>query len=214
MGKEPVYLKDKNNKYLWLFIGVNTAIFLSISIGTQLTYSTVEHYWLKVSAKDGLIAICIPLVTVVLNGLLGDLAKARIVFWRWNDPLPGCRAFTELIHIDPRIDVNALKARHGNPPEDPKQQNALWYKLYKKHAGSVIVSEAHKIYLLTRDMTALSVLFVVFFTAGTSLSPVDGKIIGFYFVALLAQYLILSTSARNYGTRFVLNVLVAESYIK
>lgn len=213
MGTEPVYLKDKNNKYLWLFIGVNAAIFLSISIGTQLTYASVEHFWLKVSAKDGLIAICIPLVTVVLNGLLGDLAKARIVFWRWQDPLPGCRAFTELINADPRIDVNAFKAKHGNPPEDPKQQNALWYKFFQKHAESITVSEAHRVYLLTRDMTALSVLFIVFFSAGTILSPVDGKITAFYFVSLLAQYLILSASARNYGTRFVQNVLVAESQV-
>jgi hypothetical protein len=211
MGTSDVYLKGKNSKYLWLFIGVNTAIFLSISIGPQLSFTTIEHFWSKVSAKDGLIAICIPLVTVVLNGLLGDLAKARIVFWRWNNPLPGCRAFTELIHTDPRIDVNALKARHGNPPEDPKQQNALWYKLYKKHTGSVIISEAHRIYLLTRDMTALSVLFVVFFSAGTSMSPVSGKVIAIYVVALLVQYLILSVSAKNYGARFALNVLVAES---
>ena len=70
MGTESVYLKDKNNKYLWLFIGVNTAIFLTILIGTRLTYTSVEHFWQKVSAKDGLIAICIPLVTVVLNKVM------------------------------------------------------------------------------------------------------------------------------------------------
>jgi len=211
MGTESVYLKDKNNKYLWLFIGVNTAIFLSISIGTQLTYASVEHFWQKVSAKDGLIAICIPLVTVVLNGLLGDLAKARIVFWRWQDPLPGCRAFTELINADPRIDVKALHAKYGSLPEKPKEQNALWYRLYKEHAGSITVSEAHKTYLLIRDMTALSVLFAVLFSAGAILAPVDWKITILYCVSLLAQYLVLAASARNYGMRFVLNVLADAS---
>jgi len=211
MGTEPVYLKYKNNKYLWLFIGVNTAIFLSISIGTQLNYSTVEHFWLKVSAKDGLIAICIPLVTVVLNGLLGDMAKARIVFWRWQDPLPGCRAFSDLMDTDPRIDVKALHAKYDELPETPKEQNALWYRLYKKHAESLTVSEAHRLYLLNRDLTALSVLFVVFFSAGTILSQIGWKITGFYFFALLVQYLVLSVSAKHYGTRFVLNVLAVES---
>ena len=212
MGTAPVYLKNKNSKYLWLFIGVNIAIFLSISIGKQLAYATVEHFWQKVSAKDGLIAICIPLVTVVLNGLLGDMAKARIVFWRWRNPLPGCRAFSQLMHTDPRIDVDALKVIcGGNFPEDPKEQNALWYKHYKKNSNSITVLEAHKAYLLTRDMTALSLLFVFLFSVGAILTPVEWKIRILYSLILLAQYLFLSTSARHYGNRFVLNVLTEAS---
>lgn len=212
MENNQFYLKDKNNKYLWLFIGINSAIFLSILFGTQLNYATFEHYMLMVTAKNGLIAICIPLLTIVLNGLIGNLTKERMVFWRWQDPLPGCRAFTELMYVDPRINVEAIKAKHGNLPEDPKQQNALWYKYYKKHAGTISVSEAHKRYLLTRDMTSISVLFIAFLSTGISLSQADWKIIVIYFVALFAQYIIISLAARNYGTRFVQNVLAAESH--
>lgn len=214
MTTEQKYLKNKNARFLWLFIGVNLSAFLSVSIGTQLTGSLIEHFWQRVSARDGLAAICMPLAAVVLNGLLGDLAKARLVFWRWQNPLPGCRAFSELMGTDPRIDAAALRAKHGELPHEPKAQNTLWYQLYKKHTESVTVIEAHRAYLLTRDMTAVSAVFVVLFSMGVLIASVGWKMAALYSAVLIAQYLILSTSARNYGRRFVLNVLTEESHAK
>ncbi|MDP3722887.1 MAG: hypothetical protein Q8R91_05245 [Candidatus Omnitrophota bacterium] len=212
MGQE--YLKSKNAWRLWIFIGVNFAVFLSVSVSKQLTSSSIEHFWQRVSAKDGLATICMPLAAVVLNGFLGDLAKARLVFWRWQNPLPGCRAFSKLMGTDPRIAVKVLKTKCGRFPEDPKEQNALWYQLYKKHTESVTVIEAHRAYLLTRDMTALSAVFAVLFSIGIFVALASLKIVALYGATLIAQYLILSTSARNYGTRFVLNVLTEESHAK
>jgi hypothetical protein len=40
------------------------------------------------------------------------------------------------------------------------------------------------------------------------------KTTAFYFAALLGEYLAPATAARNYGIRFVLNVLVEESHSK
>ncbi len=214
MVAEQKYLKGGNSRFLWLFIGVNLAAFLSVSIGRQLSGSSLEHFWQRVSAKDGLVAICVPLAAVVLNGLLGDLAKTRLVFWRWQNPLPGCRAFSELMGTDPRIAIEVLKTKCGRLPEDPKEQNALWYQLYKKHTASVTVIEAHRAYLLTRDMTALSAVFAVLFSIGIFVALATWKTTTLYIAFLIAQYLILSTSARNYGTRFVLNVLTEESHTK
>ncbi len=214
MAGKQSYLKSKNARYLWLFVGVNTAVFLSVVFGEKLTYSAIEHRWHQISAKDGLIAVCIPLATIVLNGFLGHLAKARIVFWRWRNPLPGCRVFSKLMSADPRVDAKILKAKYGQFPKVPGEQNALWYRLYKAHVESVTVSEAHKAYLLTRDMAAFSTLFVVLFLAGGIAASVGTRVVLLYCAFLVSQYLVLSTSARNYGNRFVLNVLAEASRAK
>ena len=77
------------------------------------------------------------LSTVSGGSVVGTLyaatdAKARIVFLRWQNPLPGSCAFTRYAAADPRINlVGVLEQAHGPLPTDLGQQNALWYKLYK-----------------------------------------------------------------------------------
>lgn len=208
--KQP-YLKAKNDWWLRLFVGMNVATFVSVAVGRQLTAGSIENFWQRLSAEHGLIALCFPLATIVLNGVLGDRAKARVVFWRWNDPLPGCRAFSAIMLSDPRIDATRLKSRHGPFPSKGKEQNAFWYRLYKAHAEKQTVLEAHRAYLLIRDMTALAAIFAVGFAAGAFITASGWKLATIYAAALATQYLILATSARNYGNRFVANVLVEES---
>ncbi len=210
-GKQP-YLKAKNIWWLRLFITINIAVFLSVIINRQLTSASIEHFSQRIFAKDGLIALCFPLVTIILNGVIGDAGKARLVFWRWTNPLPGCRAFTKIIEEDPRIDVNRLREKINPLPTEPKEQNSVWYRLYKRHADKQTVLEAHQSYLLTRDMTALSAVLAISFSVGSFLSAIGWKTATLYSGTLLIQYLIVSTSARNYGNRFVANVLTEESH--
>jgi hypothetical protein len=206
------YLKGKNAPSLWAFVGANLAICFSLFITKGFSTASIDQLWKSVTKKDGIIAVLLPLLTIILSGLFSDTAKARLIFWRWRHPLPGCRVFTELIQYDPRIDVPALRKKHGDFPQDPHAQNALWYRLYKEHSGSVVISEAHRIYLLTRDMTTLSAVFVVLFSIAIGLDSVGWKIAVLYSGILLAQYLMIATAARNYGIRFVLNVLAEESH--
>jgi len=199
---------------LWIFIGINLAIFFSVLISNGFDGSSIDQLWKRVTTKNGIIAAGIPILAIVLTGFLNDVTKARLVFWRWRNPLPGCRAFTELMKTDPRIDVPALKRKLGDLPRNPQMQNALWYQIYKKYRDSVVVSDAHRFYLLTRDIATLSAIFVALLSLGVVLSSVSWKPAAIYGAALIAQYLIVATSARNYGTRFVLNVLTEESHSK
>ena len=208
--KDP-YLKGKNVVYLWSFIGVNLAIFLSLIVSRQFATSSIDHFWQRVTTKDGIIAASIPLLAIVLTGVLSDAGKARLVFWRWHNPLPGCRVFTELVNTDPRIDVPALRMKHGDFPQDPREQNALWYRLYKGHKTIPLVWEAHKIYLLTRDMTTIAAVFAVVFSIGLLVASVSRTVLLLYVGVLVAQYILVASAARNYGNRFVLNVLCEES---
>jgi len=214
MPKPATTLKTKNALYLWSFIAANWVVFFAIMIAAKLDYTSMNGMWHRIAAKDGMIAACMPIFTIILNGLLGDQAKARLVFWRWKDPLPGCRVFSELIHADPRIDIKRLKEKLGGFPRSAKEQNVAWFQVYKRQAKSVVVNDSHRLYLLTRDMAALSVVFAIAFPLGAIWSTTSWSLQVGYFIGLLVQFAMISTSARNYGNRFALNVLTEESQAK
>lgn len=208
--KEP-YLKGKNALYLWSFVGVNVAVFLSLIVSRHFDGASITHFWMQVTAKNGIIGVCIPLVTIILAGLLNDISKARLVFWRWRQPLPGTRVFSELISTDPRIDLAALKKEIGKFPRAPQEQNALWYKLYRKHKMTRSVWESHKVYLLTRDMSVVAGLIAVLFSVGVIITGGSLQTTLIYSILLAAQYALIAIAAHNYGNRFVLNVICEES---
>ena len=64
-------------------------------------------------------------------------------------------------------------------PTIPAEQNGLWFKLYKAVEAELAVVEAHKKYLLYRDMAALSFLFVI-------VAPVAFYLNGFGFFGVWA----------------------------
>jgi hypothetical protein len=66
--QEP-YLKGKNSVYLWSFIGANLAIFLSLVVSRQFASSSIDHFWERVTTKDGIIAACIPILAIILLNL-------------------------------------------------------------------------------------------------------------------------------------------------
>lgn len=208
--KEEPYLKGKNAIYLWSFVSINFAVFLCLLISKVLTESSLDQFWHRVTMKDGIIAAGVPILAIVLSGVVGDIGKARLVFWRWSDPLPGCRVFSKLIKTDPRIDVAALRSKLGEFPTEPHTQNALWFKLYRSHSEAPRILEGHRIYLLTRDMTTIAAVFAVLLSAAVFGASTSFAVAGLYVVALLLQYLLVATAARNYGNRFVLNVLSEE----
>lgn len=206
-------LKGKNPLYLWSFVAVNSAVFLSVIINKGLPQSLqpITQTWSQVSAKNGIIAVCIPVIVIVLSGVLGDTMKARLIFWRWRDPLPGCRAFSALVASDPRIDIKALTVKHGKFPRSPSAQNALWYKLYREHKTKPMIWSSHQVYLLTRDLAAMAACVAILFSTGAALVLVSWKTCAGYAIMLILQYVIIARAARNYGNRFVLNVLCEEA---
>lgn len=209
-SKQP-YLKGKNAVQLCIFVGANLAVFFALFVSNDFSATAVDQFWHRVTAKDGLLAAIIPILAIVLSGVFSDIWKARLVFWRWRDPLPGCRVFSELLATDHRIDKATLAKKLGKYPQEANKQNALWFRLYKKHGGMDKVLESHKVYLLTRDMASISLLFMILFPLGVFTENFKWGIAVIYAAALFLQCILIAISARNYGNRFVLNVLVEES---
>lgn len=212
MSNEQKSPKSQSLRKLVVFTAINIAIFWVLFFKKEATINNVlNNVWKRITYTDGIIAAGLPICVLLLNGILSDKAKAVLVFWRFKNPLPGCRAFSMLMLSDPRIDVNSLKKRLGKLPTDPMEENRLWYRLYRKHETKATVMEAHKVYLLVRDMAALSAIFAVVLCSGIIVNEHNLLEPAIYAFALVAQYLVTSVSARNYGNRFVTNVLAVES---
>jgi len=153
-------------------------------------------------------------VAIILTEVLSSEAKARLIYLRWRQPMPGCRAFTVYIHEDRlgRIDKAALMARYGAFPSDPKAQNTLWYKLLQKNGDALNVAHSHWRFLLFRDLTWITfILFIV--AVGVSLRVgIDSPPRIVFLAALFALLVILWIAAARFGRNLVKTVLAVESH--
>jgi hypothetical protein len=155
------------------------------------------------------VLLLIPIL--ILSSLLSNDQKARLVFWRWTNPLPGSRAFTKYGPADHRIDLEALRRNIGQFPEDEREQNRVWYRLYKEVHSDITVEDSHQKYLLFRDIAAMSALLVpivpaalFFFHCALSSIVASG-------VVFLLQYIATAVAGKNNGIRFVQNVLAIHA---
>lgn len=202
-------LKDRNRISLLAVMVANAVAFYiafhAHSILTKDIALLAKEWTAFISAGFVLV------LTSVFNALLSPHAKARLVFWRWRYPLPGCRAFTKYVSEDSRINIRKLEQKIGQFPTDPHEQNTLWYSLYKTVSAESSIEQSHRDYLFTRDYAAIS--FILMIVSGAIglwyISP--WKISLSYAALLVVQYLIVRIAARNHGIALVKNVLAVKA---
>ena len=154
-----------------------------------------------------------PLLSIILNGIISSNFKAKLVFWRFKNPLPGSRAFSILAKKDPRINLDNLNKQLVNQPKSAEEENVAFYRLYKKFENKLIVKDSHKQFLLTRDLTGYSFLFLILFLLAIYFVNASLYLKTSYLGYLIIQFIIISIVARNYGNRFVCNVLAEASIV-
>jgi hypothetical protein len=203
MGKP---LNQQNVPWLFAVLLVNVVVFYLVIQANSLRivgFGVLLKEWQSL-LPAGLGAI----VVGVLTAQFSEDLKASLVFWRWNDPLPGCRAITKYGPQDPRYTMEQVKiACGGNLPSDPREQNALWYRLYRKVADRPRVHDTQRNYLFNRDYSAISILLVGAF-GGSGFWFISSPITAVLYLGLLiVQYLLVRTAAKNYGINLVKNVL-------
>lgn len=199
-------LKSLNMKWLVmlaLFDMLVVVLFIVPDVNTAaLTQLTIAR---------GLVTTVLPVVLLLITGVLSHDAKAVLVYWKIKNVMPGCQAFTKYGPSDLRIDMAALKKNVGVLPTEPTEQNSKWFKLYQMVKTDPAVVEAHKLYLMYRDMAAMSLPLIVLVPLGLFIygasSAVPWIAAGLFFL----QFLISTVSARNSGVRFVCNVLAIHS---
>lgn len=105
--------------------------------------------------------------------------------------------------------MGALERNCGPLPTVPKEQNSLWYKLYKEVSNEVSVVESHKRYLLYRDLCAMSLALLL--ATPVLAFAFDWRVVGWAVLLFTAQTLLCALTSRNTGIRFITNVLVLHS---
>jgi hypothetical protein len=202
-------LKDQNRPALIGVLVVNLVVLFVVVQTGHLSASGVDDFakqWRNLLPAGISVAFA-----GVVNGLLSADTKARLVFWRWSNPLPGSFAFTCYALRDPRIDMAALRKAVGHWPSEPREQNAVWYRLYKSVENEPAVTDAHRHFLLTRDYTAIAFLVLVV-ASPLGLWLLSSNITAAAYIGvLLLQYLLARQAASNYGVRLVTSVLALKA---
>lgn len=158
-----------------------------------------------------LTTMVMPVIVLLIVNVLPHDVKSMLVYWKPLGVLPGCEAFTKYGPQDPRIDMAALKKNVGALPTDPTEQNSKWYKLYKQVPNEPEVQEAHKLFLMYRDMAVLSLPLVALVPLSLNVADISNSTLALAAGLFVVQYLVTALSARWSGIRFVCNVLAIHS---
>jgi hypothetical protein len=199
-------LKDQNRPQLWAITAMNAAAFYSVAQWDSISAAGIESLF-KHAANLLPVGLTI-ILTTVANALISSDNKARLVFLRWKHALPGHRAFSVYAQSDPRIDAARVKRALGNKmPSGPEQENQIWYRWLKETEKLPAVEQSHRDFLLLRDYTALSALFLIGFglAAWLIVESIQARLL--YALALLAQVVVVRHAAATVGARFVCTVL-------
>jgi hypothetical protein len=201
----PRTLKDQNRWPLWLVIAANTLFLYGVIQSNAIELSGIKGVF--TDARNLLSVGFGVLIATVLNGFLSADAKARIVFLRWENVLPGHRAFSVYARRDSRIDLGALADAYGRLPTDPTQQNRLWYRIFKTVDDQPHIAQLHRDFLLLRDYTAIALLCLAIYGALALFLIPSGHVCMFYMALLVVQLIVVRQSAFQYGIRLVTNTV-------
>jgi hypothetical protein len=214
MSEAPRTLKEQNAMTIRLFVGGVALLFIATHAwpdlrGASVTLSALpaalDPARLSVSALGGIFSL-------LLLNLLPTRVKEVLVHWRLWDVLPGHRAFSQIGPRDARVDMKSIAAARGELPVKPADQNRLWYRLYREHEGSPGVRDAHKSYLLYRELATVSFLLLLLLVPASAFLLRASRDVQVLFAALLGGvYFLAAINAKNSGVRFVGNVLAAAS---
>ena len=208
MTKE--YLKSGNKGALRAFATVNVAVFWAVIV-SGADFSTVAAITDSISTKDSFVGMFAPIAVFLLNGWLSADMKARIVYLRWRDPLPGSRAFSIHLRREPRADPARLADRWGQFPTGATDQNRLWYRMFKSIETKLEIHEAHRDSLLSRDLAGFAFLFVILFVPGIAFGAAESTTKSVYAATLVGQCVAAIVAARSYGVRLVRATLAIAS---
>lgn len=207
MTKTSRSLKSENMKWLVMLATFDAVCLVGFAIPELV--SGVAPGTLTI-ARTSLTAAA-PVLVLLLTGSMSSDFKASLVFWRWNDPLPSSEAFSRYAHKDQRVDVAGLERKLGMLPSVGREQSAAWYRLYREHADATPVAENHKLFLLYRDMAAMTLPLIVVVPAVLLWLGSTTRVSMGALLLLLLQFFAAVAGARHNGVRMVCTVLALSS---
>lgn len=206
------YIKSENRKWLTGYLFINIVIFTLFSNVIHFNLTDADELFSKLRDPKGFISLTAAILIIGLEGIFKNGIKEFLVFWRLKDRLPGHRAFTQIGPRDPRIDMARVERLLPHEiPSDPKTQSREWFRLYRLFQDELQVFHSHKAFLLTRDLASLTALFIPLMIFGHFILGSRPVMLVYHLLVLITLFIVMSLSAKNYGERFVANVLVEAS---
>ena len=154
-------------------------------------------------------AVVMEITRLFVLGLLSARWRDRIAHMRFTAPLPGSRAFSKIAAEDYRVDLETLRSVYGPLPADPVEQNRLFYRMSKAVGDDPGVCNAHKSYLAARDIAVICWLALIPLSMAAFILAPRSNGAAIYAAGLALVAIAASVITRNYGVRFVQNVLAA-----
>ena len=200
----------QNIPIIILYVIVNLSILVVLcevktinELNVMLILEKIQHF----SDKKSAIYLISLLFIFILSGILPSKWKEIIIFWKIKNRLPGCYAFSKYAKEDNRVDLELLESNYGNILTlSPKEQNRLWYKIYK-NINDAGIENTHKNFLLSREIAVINfvslILIIPFLFINYNCI--------FMFLCLLFEFIIFRIIAKNYAERLITNVLAYES---
>lgn len=178
-----------------------------LSMDGRMLVARLEEAAAPGTAALGLIVVA----SLLLLGLIKPDWRDRIMHWRWRDPLPGSRAFTSVGPQSSHVDMAVLETKYGPLPLAGREQNQLFYRIYRAFRDDVAVLDAHGRYLAARDIGTITALVMIplpwlaWWASGNGMRALA------YGGVLLVVYVLCVVAAKNYSWRMVQHVLALAS---
>ncbi|SDA42470.1 hypothetical protein [Methanobrevibacter millerae] len=202
-------LKDYDDKLIY-FIIFNISLFLLINYN----FKTIVDCYGIISLFLSVPVLYLPVY--LLNNIIPADWKFWILYYNKNPHRFASDIFTRLrqgkIKYNKKdIDLNLI-FKNYRTPNDSFEEDSLWYEIYQKNRYDPKVYQQHKLFLLSRDFTAiilpLTMLFsIVVYYLGISLDNI------FIFLGIsLIEIVIFRYIAIKQNEKFALSVLQEETY--
>ena len=206
------YIKSENRKWLIGYFLLHIVIFALFSILIDFSLIDADQLISRLKNPQGFILLTASILIIAMEGIFKNAIKEFFVFWKFKNRLPGHRAFSHIGPSDPRIDMERIRRLFPRGlPVDPKEQNNEWFLLYRQYQDELQVFHSQKAFLLTRDLTSLTVVFIPLSILGHFLLRSKLLMLIYHLLIFLLFFAVISLSARHYGERFVANVLAEVS---
>ncbi len=204
-------LKTQNIPVIIVYVIFNFSIFFIIYKNGYFDIDSLQNIFQEFSKKDGVFFILLPIILIIFQGILPAKIKEILVFWKIKNRLPGCQAFSKYLKEDNRIDKRKLMEKYGKLPKKEEKQNKFWYKIYKEVSSDTSIAKTHKDYLLTRELTILTIFFIFIFPIILFYNDINIKTLILFMIFLILEYLIIRYASKNYAVRLVTNVMALAS---
>mgnify|MGYP005723615815 CR=1 FL=1 len=188
-------------------VPLSMLILFQCVIAYVLATDNVEAFTQKLISPSSSVLFLMGVLSSWFSFLLPVGIKNSMVFLRLDNVLPGHR-FIQLCESDPRIDSDSLRTSIQDYlllKADQAKQNQYWYlKIYRPNVDEREVASAHKSYLLYRDASVVSAVFIVCLLAASLFLPSVTEVLSAGFIVIMIVCFVgFLVAANTAGKRFV-----------